>query len=236
LVVSIEKAVVSRLLISGQKFEVLVDPEKALRIKKGENVDMRDALAYPAIYKDVRSAEVVSMKDLQTIFHTSDVFEIAKRIIKEGEIQLTTEQRKKMIEEKKNQIVNIIAKKSVDPRTNAPHPPQRILNAIEKAGVKIDPFLDAEAQVEKVLEKIKAILPLKFQKILLQIKVPPQYSGKVVSRIRNFGDVKSEEWLSDGSLQFKIEILAGVKNEFFNQISNLTHGNFESKILEEKNA
>jgi ribosome maturation protein SDO1 len=236
LVVSIEKAVVSRLLISSQKFEVLVDPEKALRIKRGENIDIRDALAYPAVYKDVRSAEAVAMKDLQSIFHTSDVFEIARRIIKEGEIQLTTEQRRKMIEEKKNQIVSIISKKSVDPRTNAPHPPQRILNAIEKAGVKIDPFLDAETQVEKVLEKIKTILPLKFQKILIQIKVPPQYSGKVVSRIRIFGDVKSEEWLGDGSLQFRIEILAGVKSEFFNQISNLTHGNFESKILEEKNA
>jgi ribosome maturation protein SDO1 len=236
LVVSIEKAVVSRLLVSGQRFEVLVDPEKALRIKKGENVDMREVLAYPAVYKDVRSAEVVAMKDLQNIFHTTDIFEIAKRIIKEGEIQLTTEQRKKMIEEKKNQIVNIISKKGVDPRTNSPHPPQRILNAIEKAGVKIDPFLDAEAQVEKVLESIKTILPIKFQKILVQIKVPPQYSGKIISVIRNFGSVKNEEWLSDGSLQVRIEILAGVKSDFFNKISNLTHGNFESRILEEKNA
>jgi ribosome maturation protein SDO1 len=236
LVVSIEKAVVSRLLISGQKFEVLVDPEKALKIKKGENVDMREVLAYPAIYKDVRSAELISTKDLQKIFGTSDIFEIAKRIVEKGEIQLTTEQRRKMIEEKKNQIVSIISKKGVDPRTNAPHPPQRILNAIESSGVKIDPFLDAEAQVERVLESIKTILPIKLKKILIQIKVLPQYSGKVVSVIKKFGNVKSEEWLSDGSLQCQVEILIGVKNEFFEKISNLTHGNFESKILEEKDA
>jgi len=236
LVVSIEKAVVSRLLISGQKFEVLVDPEKALKIKKGENVDMREALAYPAVYKDVRSAELISIKDLQKIFGTSDIFEIARKIVEKGEIQLTTEQRRKMIEEKKNQIVNIISKKGVDPRTNAPHPPQRILNAIESSGVKIDPFLDAEAQVERVLESIKAILPIKLKRILIQIKVPPQYSGKVVSLIRKFGNVKGEEWLSDGSLRCQVEILIGVKNEFFEKISNLTHGNFESKILEEKDA
>jgi ribosome maturation protein SDO1 len=236
LVVSIEKAVVSRLLISGQKFEVLVDPEKALKIKKGENVDMREALAYPAVYKDVRSAELISIKDLQKIFGTSDIFEIARRIVEKGEIQLTTEQRRKMIEEKKNQIVSIISKKGVDPRTNAPHPPQRILNAIESSGVKIDPFLDAEAQVERVLESIKTILPIKLKRILIQIKVPPQYSGKSVPLIRKFGNVKSEEWLSDGSLQCQVEILIGVKNEFFEKISNLTHGNFESKILEEKDA
>jgi len=236
LVVSIEKAVVSRLLVSGQKFEVLVDPEKALKIKRGENFDMRDVLAYPAVYKDVRSAELVALKDLQTIFGTSNIFEIAKKIVKEGEIQLTTEQKRKMIEEKKNQIVSIISKKGVDPRTNSPHPPQRILNAIEKAGVRIDPFLDAESQVEKVLESIKKILPIKFQKILIQIKVLPQYSGKFISLIRKFGNLKNEEWLSDGSFQAKIEILAGVKSEFFDRISNLTHGNFESKILEEKNA
>jgi ribosome maturation protein SDO1 len=236
LVVSIEKAVVGRLLVSGQRFEVLVDPEKALRIKRGENVDMRDALAYPAIYKDVRSASIAATKDLQSVFGTTDIFEIARKIIREGEIQLTTEQRRKMIEEKKNQIVSIISKKGVDPSTNAPHPPQRILNAIEKVGVKIDPFLDAEAQVDKVLEQIKPILPIKFQKILLQLKIPSQYAGKAISLIRKFGEMKSEEWLSDGSLQARVEVLAGVKNEFFEKISGLTHGNFESRILEEKHA
>jgi len=101
---------------------------------------MNDILAYPAVYKDVRSTENVPESELQKAFGTTDVFKIAEKIIKEGEIQLTTEQRRQMVEQKRNQIANIISKRGINPQTNSPHPPQRILNVMEKSGVNIDPF------------------------------------------------------------------------------------------------
>lgn len=229
--VSIDKAVVSRLFISGRKFEILVDPYKALEFKKGVKISMDEILAYPAIYRDVRSTECVPESELQKLFGTTDVFKIAEKIIKEGELQLTTEQRRLMVEQKKNQIANIIARKGINPQTNTPHPPQRILNAMEQAGVNIDPFVDAELQVDKVLKEIKALLPIKFQKVVIQFKIPPQYSSKVFSIIKRSADVKNEKWLDDGSLELNIEVLAGVQDEIFQKISSLTHGNFESKII-----
>ncbi|MEM7825249.1 MAG: ribosome assembly factor SBDS [Candidatus Aenigmatarchaeota archaeon] len=229
--VSIDKAVVSRLFISGRKFEILVDPYKALDLKKGIKINMDEILAYPAIYRDVRSTECVPENELQKFFGTTDIFKVAERIIKEGELQLTTEQRRKMVEQKKNQIANIIAKRGINPQTNTPHPPQRILNAIEKVGVSIDPFIDAELQVDKVLKEIKSLLPIKFQKITLNFKIPPQYSTKVFSMIKRSTEIKSEKWLNDGSLELTVEILAGVQDEIFQKISSLTHGNFESKIM-----
>lgn len=229
--VSIDKAVVSRLFISGRKFEVLVDPYKALEFKKGAKINMDEILAYPAIYRDVRSTECVPESELQKLFGTTDVFKVAERIIKEGELQLTTEQRRQMVEQKKNQIANIIARKGINPQTNTPHPPQRILNAMEQTGVNIDPFVDAELQVDKILKEIKALLPIKFQKVTLQFKIPPQYSSKVFSIIKRSGDVKGEKWLNDGSLEVNIEVLAGLQDEIFQKVSSLTHGNFESKII-----
>ena len=136
-----------------------------------------------------------------------------------------------MVEQKKNQIANIIARKGINPQTNTPHPPQRILNAMEQAGVNIDPFVDAELQVDKVLKEIKALLPIKFQKVTIQFKIPPQYSSKVFSIVKRSVDVKSEKWLDDGSLEISVEVLAGVQDEIFQKISSLTHGNFESKIV-----
>ncbi len=232
--VSLEKSVVSRLTISGQKFEVLVDPYKALEIRKGSNVNMEDVLAYPAIYRDVRQSQIASQQDLQKIFGTTDVNKIAARIIKEGELQLTTEQRREMIEQKKNQIANIISKRGINPQNNMPHPPQRILNAMEMAGVKVDPFEDAELQVDKVLKAIKTILPIKFQKVLLEIKLPPQYAAKSYNLIKSLGNIQQENWLNDGSLKLNIEILAGIQEEFYQKISSLTHGNYESKILKKE--
>ncbi|MEM5834582.1 MAG: ribosome assembly factor SBDS [Candidatus Aenigmatarchaeota archaeon] len=229
--VSIDKAVVSRLFIAGRKFEILVDPFKALEFKKGAKISMDEILAYPAIYRDVRSTECVPESELQKFFGTTDIFKIAERIIKEGELQLTTEQRRQMVEQKKIQIANIISRKGINPQTNTPHPPQRILKAMEQVGINIDPFIDAELQVDKVLKEIKAVLPIKFQKVTLQFKIPPNYASKVFSVIKKSAEVKSEKWLEDGSLEISFEVLAGLQDEMFQKVSSLTHGNFESKII-----
>lgn len=230
MVVSLEKAVTARLVSSGQKFEILVDANKASELKKGKNVNMNEILAYPAIYRDVRSSEVVSSQELQKAFGTTDILKVAEKIIKEGEVQLTTEQRRSMIEQKKNQVAHIISKRGINPQTNAPHPVQRILNAIEQVGIHIDPFTDAELQVDKVLNAIKVLLPIRFQKVTLQIKIPSQYSGKIYSILKEIGNIKQEQWLADG-LQITIEILAGVQDEITQKIASLTHGNFELKVI-----
>jgi ribosome maturation protein SDO1 len=231
LVVDIDKAVVARLRSSDQKFEILVDPERALKLKRGKKIKMDEILAYPAIYRDARSTDIVPEQDLQKVFGTTDVSKIAEKIIKNGELQLTTEQRRKMVEEKKNQIATIISKKATNPQTNSPHPPQRILNAMEEAGVRIDPFKDAELQIDNVLREIKVLLPIKLQKIVFQIKIPPQFSGKSYSVLKDCGKILQEKWLNDGSLQINLEILAGVQDELLQKISSLTHGDFESKVL-----
>jgi len=231
LVVSIDKAVTARLRVGELKFEVLVDPFKAFELKSGKSVKMEDVLAYPAVYKDARAGEAASEKDVQKVFGTLDPYRVAERIIKQGELQLTTEQRRQMVQQKKVQIATIISKKAVNPQTNTPHPQQRILNAMDQAGVNVDPFLDAELQVENVLKKIKAIIPIKFQKVLLQVKVPAQFSGKVHPLIKSSGSVQQEQWLSDGSLQVNVEIFAGAQEEFFKKLADLTHGQAETKIL-----
>ena len=210
---------------------MLVDPDKALELKKGMKVDMSAILAYPGIYRDVRNSERVSDSDLQNIFGATDVFKIAERIIKQGELQLTTDQRRHMVEQRKNQIAGIIPKKGVNPQTNAPHPPQRILNVMDQAGVNIDPFVDAELQVDKIVKEIKTIIPIKFQNISLQIKVSAQFAGKVYNVFKSSGTLTGEQWLNDGSLQVNLTILAGLQDEFFQKLSGLTHGQYESKVI-----
>jgi ribosome maturation protein SDO1 len=223
--------VVARLQHSGQRFEILVDPQKALSFKMGTKTAMEEILAYPAVYKDARSTDNVSEQDLQKAFGTTDIFKIAEKIIKEGELQLTTEQRRQMVEQKRIQIATIISKKGINPQTNTPHPPQRIMNAMDEAGVNVDPFVNAEMQVDKILKEIKKILPIKFQKVVLQIKVPAQFSANAYSVVKGIGSIQSEQWLGDGSLQLIIEILAGIQDDLFQKLSSLTHGNFESKVV-----
>jgi len=192
---------------------------------------MSNILAYPGIYRDVRNTERVGDSDLQKIFGTTDIFKIAEKIIKQGELQLTTDQRRQMVEQRKTQIASIIAKKGINPQTNTPHPPQRIINAMNQAGINVDPFVDAEMQVDRVVKEIKTIIPIKFQNVTLQIKVPAQFAGKVYNIFKSSGTITSEQWLNDGSLQVNLTILAGVQDEFFQKLSGLTHGQYESKVI-----
>lgn len=231
--ISIDKAVIARLNFKGEKFEILVDPEIAWEIKRGKNLNIEDALAYPEVYKNARASEVAPKELLQKIFGTTDINQIALKIIKEGEFELTTEQRRKMIQQKKQEIANLISKRAIDPRTNTPHPPQRILNAMEKAGVRVDPFIDAELQVDGVIKEIRKLLPIKIEKAEIQLVIPPQFTGKVYNLIKNSGTIKDEKWLEDGSLLIVLEMLSASKDVLFKKIADITHGNFQSKILKE---
>ncbi|MCD6403501.1 MAG: ribosome assembly factor SBDS [Candidatus Aenigmarchaeota archaeon] len=228
--VSVEDAVVCRLKTQGMEFEILVDPDKALEFKKGKSYDLSEILAVPEVYRDVRKALRASEEELKRAFGTSDVWKIAERIIREGSLQLTTEQRRRFIEEKKKEIVNLIARRAVDPRTNLPHPPQRILNAIEQSGVNIDPFQDAELQLERVVKSIKPLIPIKFQKVTIEVKVPVEYTSQAYGIIKSL-NVVSQDWGSDGSLKAVIEIPAGIQDEVFAKLAKATKGNFETKVL-----
>lgn len=226
--VSLEDAVIARIVKNGIQFEILVDPEKATEFKKGANISIENILAISEIFKDSKKGERASEEDLNKTFNTSDIFKIATAILKHGQIQITTEQKRKVIEEKRKEIANIISKQAVDPKTKLPHPANRISNAMEEAHINIDPDKDASDQIENVIEKIRSILPISIERVEITIRVPIQYAGKVSSTIRSMVPVKKEEWKSDVWVAV-IEIPAGMQSDIYNKLNKLTHGSVEVK-------
>ena len=229
--VDVDRAVVIRLKKAGMKFEILVDPDKALEFKKGKSFKLEEILAYPGIYHDVIRGDAIPEEELQNNFGTKNVLQVAKKIIEEGELQYTTEQRRRLVEEKRKEIADIISKRGINPQTNTVHPPQRILNAMDKLGVHIDPFIEAELQVNKIVESIKTLLPIKFQRIIVQIIIPPQFSGKIYSVLKRTVGKFDEKWLNNGSLQVTLDIPAGLQEDVFKKIGDITKGNFQSNII-----
>ena len=232
--VSLDNAVIARIGRSGENFEIFVDPEKALEFKKGKEYSMENLLAANEILKDAKKGERASSSELEKAFGTTDVFEVARIIIREGEVQLTTEQRRKHVEEKRLQIADIISKQGVNPRTKLPHPPQRILNAMDEAHVSVDPFKPADEQVKAVLEAIREVLPISFESLEIALKIPVEHAGKASSVMHNIAPVKKEEWKSD-ALYAVMEIPAGRQNEIYEKLNNLTSGNIEIKVISRKN-
>jgi len=229
--VSLDEAVIARLKKGEEHFEVLVDPYAAADLIDGKEVNIVQNLAIDAIFKDSKKGTHASEESLQKNFGTNDISEITKQIIKKGDIQLTTEQRNKMQKNKRNRIIETIVKNAMDPKTKAPHPRQRIELAMEQAGVHIDPFKPVNEQVKLIIELLRPIIPISMENIKISVKIPAEYIGKAYGTIRNFGSLEREDWQSDGSWIGIIRIPAGMQNDFYDKINDVTKGNVSTKIL-----
>ena len=126
MVIPLEKAVAARLESHGEKFEILVDPDLAVKSRQGEKIELEDMVAALNVFSNASRGTRASDEALLKVFHTTDFPEIAAKIIQKGEIHLTAEQRKHMIAEKRRQVINFISRNAINPQTGLPHPPQRI--------------------------------------------------------------------------------------------------------------
>lgn len=229
--VKVEDALVARYETRGHRFEILVDQKLVDLIKSGKDANVEQYLAVDVIFKDSSKGDKASDEVVKEVFGTNDLETVVKEIIKKGQVQLTTEQRRKMLEEKKRQIIEIISRESMNPQTGAPHPPQRIEKAMEEAKVRVDPFKSAEEQIQDVLKAIRVLLPIKFEHVKMQIKVSGEDYGKVYSELTKLGQIHKEEWGNDGSYTALIEIPAGIQDELYDFVNKKTKGNADIKLL-----
>src|SRR3972149_2619421 len=142
--------VIARVEKAGEKFEVLVKPYAVQRLRDGKEIDLLAELAIDEIFRDAHKGSKASEEKMAEFFGTTEPLSVAKQIIQRGEIQLTTDQRRQMLEVKRKEIVPYNAANAINPQSGAPHPPQRIENAMEEAKVHIDPFKAVEEQGKEV--------------------------------------------------------------------------------------
>lgn len=215
---------VVRYSYEGEKFEILVKPDPALDYKLGKKKDISSVLVSDEIYTDSGKGTRASDEKLLKAFKTEDPSEIAQIILQKGDLNLTTDQRRKMIEEKRKQIVEYIAKTYVDPRTHLPHPPLRIEQAIKDARVSIDPQKSVGEQVNEIVDKLRTIIALKSENLQLEIIVPAQFTAQSYSVLKSVGSLKSEEWQANGSLKAILEIPAAARPNVIDRLGSITKG------------
>ena len=226
-----EKYIVARLTKDKAHFEILVKPKKALDYRTGKIARLTEVLVAETIFADANKGTKVSEEQMRKAFETTDPLKIADAILKKGTLQLTTEQRRKMTEDKRKQIIDFISRQAVDPKTNLPHPPLRIENAMEQIRYPIDPHKSVEEQARDIVKLLRPILPLKIEQISLSVRIPAAYSARAYGAIKNFGTIKQEEWRADGSWYGILEMPAGAYASFLNKLGEITKGNGEAKII-----
>ena len=226
-----DKLTAVKYTFEGEKFEILVKPDPALDYKLGKIKDVSSVLVSEEIYQNSSKGTRAPSEKLQKAFQTEDPLIIAEKILQKGDLNLTTDQRRKMTAEKRKQIITFIAKTFVDPRSHLPHPPVRIEQAINDARVSIDPFRSVEEQIKDIVESLRSIIPLKSENISLEISVPAQYVAKSYSVLKSTGVLKNEEWQKDGSLKAILEIPAAARPNVIDRLGAITKGTAFVEVL-----
>ncbi|MDS0281468.1 ribosome assembly factor SBDS [Haloarcula onubensis] len=234
--ISLDEAVTARLESHGQRFEVLVDPDAALAIKRGEfEGDLADVIAAEDVFEDADRGDRPPENMLEEVFETTEPMEIIPEVISRGEIQITADQRREMQEQKHRQLVQRITRNAVNPQMDdAPHPPERIESALEETDFRIDPMEPVETQVDDALDALRPVIPIRFDEVTVAVQVPADYAGSAQAKIRTFGELEREEWQADGSWVGVLTFPAGMQNDFYDLVNEHTSGEAETRIIKDE--
>jgi ribosome maturation protein SDO1 len=218
----------ARIKKAGKNFEIIVDLDEAVKLKKNEieNISPEGDI----IFTDSKKGFKASPSDLGSLFGTSDVNEVAKKIIQEGEILLTQDYRDEKKEKKQKQIVEFLSKNTVEPQTGNPIPFERIKNVLEEAKINIKDS-PIETQIKDIMEKISKIIPIKLETKKIKLVIPAIFSGKVYNIINPYK--LKENWNNDGSLEVLLEIPSGIIIDFYDNLNSITHGSVVSEEIKD---
>ncbi len=225
---------VARISRGGEKFEIIIEPDKAIAYRNRELADLREAVKYEKVFVDAKKGLPAPEASMKQAFETTDFLKVAEFILRNGEIQLSSHYRDSLREAKRKQLIELIHRNGVDPRTGLPHPVQRVENAFTVAKVRVDENRKAEDQLDDVVKMLRPVMPIRFETRKIQLVVPSSYASKAHLLIKGFGRNINDSWHSDGTLLCVVEIPAGLQEELLERLNKLTHGDIDVKILEEK--
>ena len=209
----------ARIKKEGKNFEILVDLDEALKVKKGEG-SINSAVLSDAIFYNIKSGEHASSDDLKKAFGSEDVNVVAEKIIKNGEVVMTTEHMREEQSQKYKQVVDFLVKNAVSP-SGSPYTPDRIETALKEAGVNVK-NKPVEAQISEILEQLQKIIAIKIETKKIKVTIPAAHTGQAYGVVQEFKE--SEEWLGSGDLVVVLNIPAGLVMDFYDKLNGVTHG------------
>ncbi|MCH8945879.1 MAG: ribosome assembly factor SBDS [Nanoarchaeota archaeon] len=222
---------IARIRQGKKHFEIIVDLDKALDFKKGIS-SSQDFLEIEKVFTDSKKGQVASGSDLKEAFRTEEINEIAKKIVKNGEVVLHQEHRDEEKDKKFKQIVDFLVTNSINPQTGNPYTAETIKNALEQAHVNVK-NTPVENQVNEIIAEISKIIPIKIEMKKIKLTIPAMYTGTTYGLINQYKE--EETWLPNGDLNMIINIPAGSVFNVFDKLNSATKGSVLTEEIKKEN-
>jgi len=218
----------ARIKKGGKHFEILVDLDEAMKFRTDlPGANLNAAVVTEVIFYDLKSGAQASKEDLEINFGTSDVMEVARKIIKSGEIERTVESLRAAQDKKYKQVVEFFRKNAVSPE-GRPYTADRIMKALSEAHVNVK-NKPIESQVQDILDQLSKVLPVRMERKKVKLTIPAIHTGKAYGAVKEF--MIKEDWKSNGDLEVIVEVPAGLIMEFYDKINSATHGSVLSEEI-----
>jgi ribosome maturation protein SDO1 len=212
-----------------KQFEILVEPDLAKEAKlEGKDHEIQRMLFVQEIFTDAGEGERASTEEIEKEFGTKQIMEAAEEIFEKGDMQLTTEQKAEMREEKWKQLVNMISRRVQNPKTGNPHPPDRVENALEEAGFNVNWDSNLEDKFEDAIDELRPIIPVSLDEKTVAIRIPNDKAGKAYDKLQQAAEIEEEQWGND-YFTARVTLPAGVLSELIDELQNMTSGQTEMK-------
>ncbi|MFH1291259.1 MAG: ribosome assembly factor SBDS [archaeon] len=215
---------VARITKDGKHFEILVDLEEAMKVRKG-NGNLSIAVLTNAVFHNLKSGEHVSENELREAFGSDDFLTVAEKIIKNGEVVRTADSIKANHEQNYKQFVDFLSRNAVSAE-GRPYTPDRIMKALEEANVNVK-HKPIESQIGEIMDQLSRVLPIKIEMKKVRLTIPAIHTGKAYGLVKEF--MVEEKWENNGDLQIIVEMPTALIFDFYDKINGATHGSVLSE-------
>jgi ribosome maturation protein SDO1 len=213
------------IIVRYKGFEILCKPKTVNQYRQGK-LDLKQVLVSTNIYKNSTTGILPSKLELEAVFEDSDPTKCIEKILKKGDYQMTTEERREILDQRKAKVIQYFHKYYVNPKTNIPHTPTMIENGIREGKCKIDLTTSFDRTIAHVHKKLLGILPLKKCEMEVTLTIKHAYLGKVNNFLSKYATIKSDKYDHIGCTM-EVGIVPGEYDTLLKQLNDVTKGDFE---------
>ena len=179
------------------------------------------------ICTDISQGLRPSHQELETVFNTTDPAQIIEIMTAKGEILVPADVRKKVREQRWNQLVDMIQVNSVNAQTKVVFTKSIIESALHQAKVHLNEHKSVKSQFDDIIRKLRPIIPISIETKTFTIIIPGQYVGATQHLVRKNSKLLKEDWDSSGSWRIKVEVPAGFQQRLIDMLQSVAHGTIE---------
>jgi ribosome maturation protein SDO1 len=191
---------------------------------------MDEVLQVASVFTSVSKGVLAKSEELKKAFGTDDTRKCCMNILEHGELQVSEQERKSLLEQTFKDIATIIAEKCVNPDTGRPYPAGIIERAMHDAHYSVHPAKTAKQQALAVIKLLQEKGDIKIERakmrLLLVLPVPTGPSN-IKQELLDKQLVTAQDGIeSEQILSQKLHLRCLIDPSFFRDVSDLVklHG------------